>query len=186
MGYVIPAGYSRVSVNFSGISTLGSAPSFGFGVDSNPDVGMLTDLVGWLQDSLLPITWAGTSVTSMTMRNDFQTYDQVVDLPGNVGGNFQSPNVAALVKLSTGLTGRANRGRMYLPYVIEDNEIDSAGVLGTLALSKCQQAIDELLALLATTDNSLVILHSVEGVPSPVLAAAVQRVAATQRRRLRR
>jgi hypothetical protein len=100
-------------------------------------------------------------------------------------------NCAHLIHKRSNAGGRAGRGRMYLPAVIEAN-VDAVGALTSAWMGTVNSA---LTALLAGTDGTLtdgmVILHDSHGAaaaasPYKVTALSCDPIIATQRRRLRR
>lgn len=95
-----------------------------------------------------------------------------------------SPNVAVLVKKTTGVAGRKNRGRFYLPGVIE-SQLDDLGKLTTTARNNWQADSLAWFNSMTTHDLNPVINHSDLSVPTTVDAYDVQELVATQRRRLR-
>lgn len=106
------------------------------------------------------------------------------------GGSGATPqNVAWLVQKRSGLIGRKNRGRCYIPG-IQDSSVDETGGI-TLAIRNARQIAsqDFRLAVEALpTFVGLSILHSLGDATQPTLITAltVDQQVATQRRRLRR
>lgn len=104
-------------------------------------------------------------------------------------------NVALLVRKITGRGGRRGRGRIYVPWLINDGEVDDVGVLTGVARGAFQVAFDAWLVQLAaaapTGPNApMYVLHSSGGSTSPgspneVTDLVVDQLVATQRRRLR-
>lgn len=186
MGYVIPTGYSRVSFDFDAATVTGSKPSWGFGVSVNPSVEFLDDLYAWWQDSLQPITNAGVFLNRIEMRNDFTVEEKLVGALGGRAGEYSAPQVAALVKLTTGVIGKKNRGRIYWPFITLDTEIDGSGRINSTPLERIQESVDDLRAFIVSQSATMVILHSTELTPTEVTDARAQQQTATQRRRNRR
>lgn len=59
-------------------------------------------------------------------------FETIANQPGGLTGNTMLPlNSAVVVKKQTGLAGRRNRGRIYLPGIPEDAVDDSGNVLGS-------------------------------------------------------
>jgi hypothetical protein len=70
---------------------------------------------------------------------------------GQQSGDF-APQVAALVKFQTGLRGRDNRGRMFIPFTAED--VTLGGALSAISQGLMQTAWDAFdAALLADTTS---------------------------------
>jgi hypothetical protein len=98
------------------------------------------------------------------------------------------PNCAVLVRKTSGLTGRANRGRMYLPGMLSEADVSEDGTIGAGVTSAIQTAMTAFYnALLGgAAAIQMVIFHTLPG-PSPTLVTGliVENMIATQRRRLR-
>lgn len=102
-------------------------------------------------------------------------------------GDALPNNCAALVRKLSAVGGRRNRGRAYMPGVL-DVDAGNNGVLTTGALAQFQNDWDlvesNLVALIDV--EGLVILHdSAPFTPTAITALTVQNKIATQRRRLR-
>lgn len=98
-----------------------------------------------------------------------------------------APNVANVIKMQTGLRGRANRGRVYLPFVGENQT--TAGAIGGAAVTAGQAAWDAFLAAM-TVATCFPVVASYDRAHSGASAHATlvtkyvyEAVAATQRRR---
>lgn len=108
---------------------------------------------------------------------------------GFTGGGSLPQNCAFLLRKLTGLGGRRNRGRMYIPGV-NDNLVDELGVVTSAGLATLQTAASTFLTstlALAVIDDA-VILHTptVETpLPTVITTLVVDGRIATQRRRLR-
>lgn len=119
----------------------------------------------------------------------------VFEVPVNHGGAAVAsmpPNTSYLVKKITGLGGRKNRGRMYLPCPPE-NAVDDKGLvledprgdLNVAVAAWVNTTNDELVAEGATVPTP-VILHTDElDTPTPIFQFLTDGMVATQRRRLR-
>lgn len=111
-------------------------------------------------------------------------------------------NSAVLVKKLTGLGGRRNRGRMYMPWMVGHNEVDELGNIDSGELGDIQTIADAWQADVEDGGfQALVIaqrfydrawnvagrrLVSVEGSTNPVSTLVVEPMIATQRRRMPR
>jgi hypothetical protein len=111
---------------------------------------------------------------------------------GSIGpgtGVAAPPNTALLLKKLSGLRGRANRGRMYLPGVLDRETIRADGSISGVDLGNYQDHVTNWQTTTsgATGVTDLVILHA-DGVttPTPVVFVQVESIVATQRRRLRK
>lgn len=105
---------------------------------------------------------------------------------GSADPTRYAPNTAILLKKTTGVGGRANRGRMFLPPIWHEmggSNVSAAGVMGLDVVGEIQTAVDTWFGPLEP-----VILHddsSPVSVPTPITAITVQARLASQRRRLR-
>lgn len=186
MGYVIPAGYCRVTLHYGAESSLGSAIITGIGIDSSPTEGVLDIFQEWWEESLKLVTASTYELQRIEARNDVEVIDRSIGETGLMPEDVLPPNTAVLVNLGSGLVGRRNRGRMYLPGVAEENAVSDQGVLSSGKLTQLQGVMDYFGALLVDNNRTARILHSTVGTPTLVLNASVNPVVATQRRRLRR
>ena len=62
--------------------------------------------------------------------------------PGTTSAEMLPQNVAVLVRKLTGLGGRKNRGRCYMPTVCKESEIGSTGIINTAGMTSLQGAAD--------------------------------------------
>jgi hypothetical protein len=109
--------------------------------------------------------------------------DNFVDWNGTVSGDPAPSNCAALAKKVTGLTGKKFRGRSYfggMPMAyVDGSNVDSTGI------TQLQAGCDAFLSALEAGDMAMVILHTSNSVPTPVVEWNVETRLATQRGRLR-
>jgi len=94
-------------------------------------------------------------------------------------------NGALLVRKSTALGGRSNRGRYYIPWSLQESDVSDVGTIAGGTQSDWQDLQDDFLASLVAADVPMQLLHSGAGDPATVVSLSVQGVIATQRRRLR-
>lgn len=112
-------------------------------------------------------------------------------LAGNSGNATVPQNTAWLVKKSTALGGRRNRGRMFFPGVHEI-DVSNIGELSGAAVTARQTQVSKLEAggSIVTAFGFIVtpvLLHqSGSSTPTGITGLTVQKTVATQRRRLRR
>lgn len=98
------------------------------------------------------------------------------------------PNCAVLIRKTTTLGGRRNRGRMFVPPVFPgETQISPTGIIADPQLDQLQTWWSAALTALQVAGVPPVILHSEPPfTPSPITAWVVQDRIATQRRRLRK
>lgn len=186
MSYVIPAGYSRVTLHYGAASTLGSNIVTGFGIDSSPTEGVLDIFQEWWDESLKLVTGTTYQLIKIEARSDVEVLERTIGEYGVLNEEMAPPNTAVLVNLGSGLVGKRNRGRAYLPGVAEEGAIGEDGTLSSTKVTQLQGVMDYLGALVFDASRTIRILHSTVGTPTLVLNASVHPVVATQRRRLRR
>lgn len=186
MGYVIPPGFSRVVLEFASYAPTGSKPCFGFGIDNSPSDAIVEGVYAWWLAEQRALTTDGMRLERVVARNDTEVAEKLVSSPGSETANTLPPNSAVLISMSSGLTGRSNRGRVYLPGCLYDDTVADGGQLDLTSLANLQDSWDALEVILDGLAASFVILHSDSSDPTPVTASVVQPLVATQRRRLRR
>lgn len=104
--------------------------------------------------------------------------------PDQGGVNFASvpPQVAVLVRKNSGVGGRKNRGRLYLPGCRAD-EVDSSGTVTPTTTAAIQAACTAMFADLEAGGMQPAILHGTGLTPTDMVAYVVSNHTATQRRR---
>lgn len=118
------------------------------------------------------------------------TYQGGDPVTGN--GNFEStpPAVSALIRKQSFRPGRRGRGRMFLPWYLDETNIGEAGDLSGGQVTTIQTAIDAFFDDIIGNDIIPVILHREGGpgsdAPTAVESFTVESQVATQRRRQRR
>lgn len=159
--------------------------------------GLGVILTDWFTGHLDGVMSSGYKLMTIDLRSLASAeapYTSVsVNQPGVVAGDALPPNVAACVSLSTGLTGRSARGRMYWGGMSEV-QTDGTSLL-TGVVTGINDACAALLTELATDGNyELVVLSRVTGGverptanPLPVTEFALRdSILDTQRRRINR
>lgn len=198
---VIPNGFAEVTVQLRIPGDAG--PAFNvFGVFSDPlasaqDVAInvadtLNNVPGYTDLYTSEVVAELITVYRREDANFVQVHEETISLPGRQLVPTGSPQVAYLLQKSTGLAGRANRGRMYIPGTREAI-VNSDGNIISTDLATMQTGASAFLADLATNNVPMYILHDPPkeppGAPAPdptlVTALNVAPKVATQRRRLR-
>jgi hypothetical protein len=110
---------------------------------------------------------------------------------GTGGATYLPQNSATLVQKRTALGGRKGRGRMFIPYLLEEQHVDLVGVISGVRLTSLQTAADGYLADLQLIGGGPVLLHDdatvgVLPAPTPITSLVVSNRIASQRQRLRR
>lgn len=166
-----------------------------FGVDGSTALSAATVL-----STIQPILETATNLRNMTGNQvqftettvRFRSSPTVVEiasqewsLPGILVGPHPPPQVAALFQKQTGLAGRNNRGRMYMPAPSEA-EIDDAGNWSAAAITNLQGGANNFLTALAGASIPMVVLQGDPAITPPqVLGLNLSPKVATQRRRVR-
>lgn len=118
---------------------------------------------------------AGTELEGVWTGND----------PGLSTAPATTPQVALLLRKTTGLAGREHRGRMYLPGVPE-NAVETSGAIDPSFLSDTQSSVNTFMSDLTTAGHPMLLFHSDIATPADtVVSLLVDGKCATQRRRLR-
>ena len=167
------------------MSTSGSQLCWGLGVSRDPNGATLDDVEEWATTILLPATSDAYFLERIVMRNDVNVIERLIGEPGELTDQVTPPNTALLIKLTTDLIGRKNRGRMYLPGLIRDTDCNNSGIISVGAMNDLASVTTSLFTALAITEAEPVILHSDESEPTPVTGGSGSNVLATQRRRQR-
>lgn len=99
-------------------------------------------------------------------------------------------NCAVLVHKRTARGGRRGRGRMYIPWFVNESSIDEAGLITSSTVTILQSIMNDFLAKLTAQNVPMVVLHdpgkTVQGAPNAVVALTPDKIIGTQRRRLGR
>lgn len=137
----------------------------------------------------------GCTVTTVTCRVGQDAGDPRIGVfaPNKAGvglANAVPVNVAALIHKRTNFGGRRGRGRIFMPWCLDDTEVDEGGAIGVAARADLQANADVFLNVFALGGYSMVVLHSPgqssASVPFPVTSLTVDPRVSTQRRRLGR
>lgn len=188
----VPSGYSGISVPMIH-DGLARQAVITFGVDQDGGLTSANDVANAVLDSI-DTTWQpaiSSNVQIGPVKADFNSGGGPVpgfsdtSLRGLAAQNSIPSNGALLVRKSTILSGRANRGRFYLPWALEESDVSAIGIIDGSTVTDYQGLMDDFLTALSTNGVPMVVLHSGAGTPAPVSALNVAPVIATQRRRLR-
>ena len=127
-------------------------------------------------------------------------YEAVANGSSITGGSTSTtvpPNVAVLIKKSTALGGKHNRGRTYIPFLVDVSHVSENGTIDTGTLNTIQTAVTAFFNALTAASIPMCIANKVFNVPLPphfvtsvntgplVTSYVVETLVATQRRRLR-
>lgn len=193
MALVLPDGYALVTLKFRmGAAAHEALVVFGA---VNGAGSVQTDAVDWannVQQNLLPFMGDSTVFESASLiareATDYLTGYWAINDNGGKAEQSLPPNCALLVKKITGVMGRANQGRMYLPGCL-DTDTSNSGILDSDYAAEVQAGLDAFL----TSTEPMYIFHRDplnpsdydHAPPTLVNVLALQATIATQRRRLR-
>lgn len=105
-------------------------------------------------------------------------------VPGGEGGDQLIPNTTPILKKTTALGGRKNRGRMYLP-VLRDGHVGPDGLIDATPLGDLNTAIDDYVTAMNGHDMTAFLFHDSAEVPTEITGLVFESKVGTQRGRLR-
>lgn len=190
---IIPPGFAQVTLPFDHQASSRDALVV-FGVENAGAFTQPSDLADavWsaVNADLVPIIDANVVLGPVEVRMNVggtELVGQGADSSLGAAVNETVPaNTAVLWKKVSGIAGRKNRGRMYLPWAAAENDVTEVGVISPSTVTDFQTAADAFLGDLATADVPMVILHNSVGTPTSVTSLVVDPLVATQRKRIAR
>lgn len=187
----IPVGYTQVNLLFRGdANPLGSQIAFG----TRNTTGAPADAIGkYVRDQvverILPFMSEGYVLEGVRVKLGPDKTGPFAEVASGEAGKSvsrtASPAVCYLLHKQTALGGRMNRGRIYVPSVLEE-AIDAAGRIIFSTMESIHRAWSGLLTALSDGGQPMVILHKTGETPTLVQHLAMSNTVATQRRRQRR
>jgi hypothetical protein len=188
-------------------SSRASVLTFAVNVSGTPSLSVAQDAINDFQDNfatnIMPLVDTDAQALAPTIRlgdgssTPFEAIGGATPAAGSSTDDKVPPQVACLVKKVTGLGGKANRGRTYYPYMLDQGVVNESGTIGSTALAALQTAVDTFFNQLITDTIPMVIANRVFSIllGRPVLTAyelgpavqnlIVESLVATQRRRVR-
>jgi hypothetical protein len=204
MSLLIPPGFAAVSLQITN-SALAREAFITFGVDVSAAAG---DFEGAAADVFAGFATAiddkmdnacTLGPTTLRVGQDGTETLVVVDPQTTSGTVIQSsapPNCALLVTKRSTRGGRRGKGRMYIPWALDEASIDEAGKVTTSVLNAWNVVLAAARLALTTNGVPMVILHSTSepgtehpttpGSPNVVTSLVADSIIGTQRRRLGR
>lgn len=212
MKTVIPAGFAEITTVLA--PTLDPSPAtFTIGTDGITDVASLNlACASWVNalsdpDGVLGMLCSDYTILRVEGRTDPEGSNLVAEVPLGVvglGGPETLPsNCALLIRKVTGLGGRRNRGRVFLPGCIGESQVSNTGLINPADAVAALEAWEVTTDAYTALGNDLYLFHNDEvrnpafPPPSTVLMAnpdpdptlitswVLDPVIATQRRRMR-
>lgn len=192
---IIPSGYAQINAIHTG-AAVPTGAQWTLGVDVSSFPGNVQDIAQTFEIAVntsgLYAQIANTcNLTSVLVKEGPNATGPSFLEPANepgTGGTAGAVQVAYLVHKTTDIGGRAGRGRLYLPGVVE-SKVDVGGVLSSGVASSISTAMSIILSELVAENLTPVLLHasgSPVSTPTPIVAMPCDQVVATQRRRQRR
>lgn len=199
MGVTIPSGYGSARFVFQNDE---SSKEVGFTLGFNPPGDLDTDYSGGLYDMFsndacpgaddhMITGWSFIGVDTLQRDDtDLYSFQYRQTIAGSITGSAIPANCAVLIKKSSSLAGKQNRGRLYCPGIWPtEGSVDGGGNIQGAQVTQMQGWWTAFFDLFGTPEfadiGSPVILHDGAGTPAPIGALTVQPLIATQRRRLR-
>lgn len=199
-----PPGFADISLKFE-LAGLVRAAYITFAVDptdTDPTI-VASNVINAINaaTSLKSITDSNVTISGIrvSMGTD-GSEDLATEVPtviaGGAGLSGAPPNCAALVHKTTSRGGRRGRGRMFIPWVLDEGSVTEAGLLVGAHMTTLQTACNNFLTALTTFGVPMYLLHNpstpettkptVPGAPNLVTGLKVDAMISTQRRRLGR
>jgi hypothetical protein len=204
MALIIPPGYAHVLVPFQH-AQLARAAVITWGIDVDAAGGdyvqVANDMVEaamapWFQHIDNQVTVGPATLRVGQDGGDPLSVEGSYSEAGDESAAMSPPNTALLVKKQTGTGGRRGRGRLYMPWTVQEGATNDVGIIDPTSLAARQTSADVMLAELATPvvgqySTPMVLLHDSSGAgtepaPSVVTALVCDALIANQRRRLGR
>jgi hypothetical protein len=187
----IPAGFAQITYVYTGASVpRGAANVIGVENAGGLSIANVAIAAGEAIEPMMANLPDSVQVNEIRVKlgpddnGPYQVFPIVI--PGVLtSGETVAPNTSFLFSKQTAMGGRKNRGRLYLPGVLE-GAIGDGGDLGSSWITDLNAAAALMLASLTADGLPMYILHESVDAPTEVTAMFVSSRVATQRRRLRR
>jgi hypothetical protein len=198
MTQVLPNGYANHKIKF-GLSGSSHVSIITLGVQ-NADSNNAADVGSAIRSAFFSTSrpfalaniatgWSYLGDETNVMLAGVETFDvHTVSNAGTKSASAVPINAAVLCVKNTGVSGRRNKGRMFVPpFYFLEADVDMAGVISPTPLAAYQTLFNSAWSDLDTNNVPPVILHSVSEVaPTIITSFTISGLMATQRRRMRR
>lgn len=191
----IPSGYAQVNFIFTGAAVPNGAEcTMGFDIGGGAGTPALTaqEVGADFATHILPNLSSGLTLSGVRCKYGPDATGAFALEPfanvGGVGTSGATPAIAILIHKNTADGGRAGRGRMYLPGVVEAQP-GSDGVLAGATITAVDSDFASVLSAWTADGHIPVVLHgagSPLSVPSVITSFSTDATVGTQRRRQRR
>jgi hypothetical protein len=196
----IPEGYAQIAIEHRGDGD--PDPWYvTFGMDLNGSTATPLEAVQAIIDvygsTIRPELWSGLQVSGAQCALGTSDPEPLRFFANNLGtqagglsGTFLPQNCALLVRKNTGVGGRRNQGRFFIPGMVSEGACNNVGQIEAGSLVAYQTAINSFLTTLndESEGREMVILHNDPPTglgPTAVTSLTVSNTISTQRRRLR-
>lgn len=187
---IIPAGYAECVFSL-GTDGPKSPVSFSIGAQlGSTESSLATNLLGWFSGggahqygALVPSN-DGPFIVEVTGHSVQAIVEN--SIPGFSSSVNPPPGVAVKVKKLSGVRGKANKGYMFCPRILDVSYVNDTGAISSAVRTSFGTLFAALLTAMSADGSSPVILHhalSSVTSPTPVTGLSVLPYAAYQRRR---
>lgn len=187
---VIPAGYAEAVCQVF-LNGRAKPFSFSFGVQLHTtEQDAASVIAGWLESTAsggyahaLSSAYTTGSV-NVTGHTNF--YSQPTSQVGSDPAAHEPPGLAVKIKKVTNVRGKANKGYMFWPGIIEDGQVDSQGNLSSSMIVSAETIASGLITALTGDSLVPVVLHRTSSsvtTPTPINSFVIQPLVRSQRRR---
>lgn len=198
MAVIVPVGECVASFVVRAVGTVKDL-TFGIGYKDDgvgPDLSPATMAESLLDNAraaggFLKADFVANNFVVVGVRYYVQTVDGplggeiIVNETGTGGGAEGSANSAVLVTKGTGLGGRRNRGRWYVPPIMASFDVNMAGVIGSGIVPLFQSQLEDWRTAVELDGIELLLHHSDGSAGTRLESFTVQDTVGTQRRRIR-
>lgn len=196
MSIVIPPGFAHIDMAFRHVDYQRDAHvTLGVGFTTFPGSGVVAQAVldAWLA-SLNTRLDSNVTLRQVEATIGQDGSDPLVEVvinttTGGASASSVSPGQAVGIRKNTGLGGRRNSGRMFLPWFLPEGNVNEVGIINSSTVDVIQTQATLFWSELVDDPalDGMVILHRTGGssVPPPTLVTSLQvdNVVSSQRRR---
>lgn len=197
MGLIVPDGYAHVAVEMvlAGLSrpayvTFGVSNTAATQAGINAVFDAFTDSLSARMDTSVTMR-AAIGAFGTTSGEPLSLRSSLAAVAGGAALTSLPANCALLIHKFTGRGGRRGRGRMFIPWGVDEGTCDEAGVIQASAITAWNTALETWRGRQVSEGSPLCVLHNSEGNSAPggpddVSALVASPIISTQRRRVMR
>lgn len=195
MSVVIPPGYAQASIEYwlAGY-TRPAVTTWGLDISANvyDAESMANGFHEMYTTAFLPRTDSNVTLRNARIIVGQDAPDPIIGTSvlttaGTSSRASTPPALALMISTPTGLGGRRNRGRKYIPWAVAESDVDEYGTIGSTTITawngSCIQFVNEL----ADNQWDLVLLHGAGSspvpAPTPITGLAPNPIIRTQKQR---